>query len=32
MSRTKKKKITEMDIAVFSFSKDSQMRNMILPK
>jgi hypothetical protein len=27
MSRTKKKKITEMDIAVFSFSKDSQMRD-----
>jgi hypothetical protein len=27
MSRTKKKKITELDIAVFSFSKDSQMRN-----
>ncbi len=27
MSRTKKMKITEMDIAVFSFSKDSQMRN-----
>jgi hypothetical protein len=27
MSRSKKKKITEMDIAVFSVSKDSQMRN-----
>ena len=27
MSRSKKKKITEMDIAVFSFSKDSQMSN-----
>ena len=30
MSRSKKKKITEMDIAVFSFSKDSQMRNNLL--
>ena len=27
MSRSKKKKITEMDIAVFSFSKNSQIRN-----
>lgn len=27
MSRNKKKKLTEMNIAVFSFSKDSQMRN-----
>lgn len=27
MSRSKKKKINEMDIAVFCFSKDSQMRN-----
>ena len=27
MSRSKVNKVTEMDIAVFSFSKDSQMRN-----
>ena len=27
MSRSKKKKITEMDIAIFSFSKNSQIRN-----
>ena len=27
MSRSKIKKVTEMNIAVFSFSKDSQMRN-----
>jgi len=27
MSRSKKKKLNQMDIAVFSFSKDSQMRN-----
>jgi hypothetical protein len=30
MSRSKIKKVTEMDIAVFSFSKDSQMRNNLL--
>ena len=30
MSRSKVNKVTEMDIAVFSFSKDSQMRNNLL--